>query len=183
MLKKTFIIPLLLLVSIHLISCNFIYNYLNTQNIITNEKKVTIKRNTNNYYAKVEIKKINLLKEMYPKNDSRNQVDKNITILKESELPNVPNSILILAAHSGTGEHAYFNEIKNLELKDQIIIYYENYKYYYEVDNKYEELKNGKIHIKKNNNQNQIILTTCSTNDNTKQLIITGILTTKERET
>ena len=151
-----------------------------------NNRSIHITNNINlknNYYAKVEIPKITLKKELFPKESAKNNVDQNITILKESELPNIENSILILAAHSGTGEHAYFNDLYKLKKHDEIIIYYKNYKYFYEIDNIYEEIKSGKIHITKMKNQNQIILTTCSISNNNKQLVISGYLKNKERET
>ena len=61
--------------------------------------------------GKIIIKKINLEKNLYEINSPQNTVEKNVTILKESTPPIEKESIMILAAHSGTGDIAYFNSL------------------------------------------------------------------------
>ena len=94
--------------------------------------------------------------------------------MKESNYPDISNGILILAAHSGTGKIAYFEELDNLELKDNIIIRYKNKKYIYQITKIWEQKKNGYIKIKKENKK-QLILTTCSPKKKNTQLIINCI--------
>ena len=84
------------------------------------------------------------------------------------------NGILILAAHSGIGNIAYFEKLDNLELKDHIIVIYKNKKYIYQITKIWEQKKNGYIKIKKENKK-QLILTTCSPNKKNTQLIINCI--------
>ena len=121
--------------------------------------------------SKIIIKKLNIKNNLYKKNSIHNNVDKNITILNDSIEPNKDNSILFIAAHSGTGKLAYFKNLDKLEINDEIIIIYDNKKYSYEVKEIWEEEKNGYIHVKKNEKK-QLILTTCSPTKNNKQLII-----------
>ena len=111
------------------------------------------------------INKINLKQDLYKIESKKNNIEENVTIMKESNYPNISNGILILAAHSGTGKIAYFEKLDNLELKDNVIIIYNNKKYIYQITKIWEQKKNGYIKIKKENKK-QLILTTCSPKKN-----------------
>lgn len=89
-------------------------------------------------------------------------------------MPDQKNSIVFLAAHSGTGKIAYFEELSQLTIGDTINLEYKNQKYEYKVNKIWEENKNGYIHINKENS-NQLILTTCSPTKTNKQLVINSI--------
>ncbi len=174
--KHSIIISILLLCS-YLLFCNTIYQSVTKKEAIN----PPVKEEQQDYYAYLEIPKLNLKQELFPKEDTRNQVDENVTILEPSELPDQEHSILILAAHSGTGAHAYFNQLDQLDIDDRIIVTYKQKAYQYQITKIYEERKTGTIHIPKEENQNQIILTTCSPINNNKQLIINGILIQKDK--
>lgn len=88
-------------------------------------------------------------------------------------MPEEDNSIIFLAAHSGTGPKAYFDDLDQLEINDPIELIYQNKTLLYYVTDIWEEDKNGYIHINKTNN-NQLILTTCSPTNSKKQLIISS---------
>ena len=77
---------------------------------------------TNNQplFGILEIPKINLKQPIYPKDDPKNQVDKNITLLEEDVTQNVPNPVIILASHSGNGPYAYFKNLTSLKEGDAI---------------------------------------------------------------
>lgn len=124
--------------------------------------------------GKIIIKKINLEKNLYEINSPQNTVEKNVTILKESTPPIEKESIMILAAHSGTGDIAYFNSLDKLELDDLITLIYKNKKYTYAVKNIWEEPKTGYINFNKEKDK-QLILTTCSPTNRKKQLVINCI--------
>ena len=120
------------------------------------------------------INKINLKQDLYKIESKKNNIEENVTIMKESNYPNISNGILILAAHSGTGKIAYFEKLDNLELKDNVIIIYNNKKYIYQITKIWEQKKNDYIKIKKENKK-QLILTTCSPKKKYTQLIINCI--------
>ena len=120
------------------------------------------------------INKINLKQDLYKIESKKNNIEENVTIIKESNYPDIANGILILAAHSGTGKIAYFEELDNLELKNYITIIYKNKKYIYQITKIWEQEKNGYIKIKKENKK-QLILTTCSPKKKNTQLIINCI--------
>ena len=128
----------------------------------------------NEKIGKLIINKINLKQNLYKIESKKNNIEENVAIMKESNYPNISNGILILAAHSGTGKIAYFEELDNLELKDNIIIIYKNKKYIYQITKIWEQKKNGYIKIKKENKK-QLILTTCSPKKKNTQLIINCI--------
>lgn len=133
-----------------------------------------IKKIDNEQIGQLIINKINLKQNLYKIESKKNNIEQNITIIKESNYPNVKNGILILAAHSGIGSIAYFEKLDNLELKDHIIVIYKNKKYIYQITKIWEQKKNGYIKIKKENKK-QLILTTCSPNKKNTQLIINCI--------
>ena len=107
-------------------------------------------------------------KPIYKINSKENNVNKNITILKESN-----KDIIFLAAHSGYGSIAYFNNLDKLKINSKVNINYNNTNYTYKVINSYEVDK-GNITVHKRN-EKQLILTTCGKKDNT-QLIVETIL-------
>ena len=129
-----------------------------------------------NYVGVLEIPKINLRKGFTSIDDKNNDVNKNIEVLKESDMPNVVGGNLIVAGHSGTGRIAYFNNINKLTNKDVINIYYNNKKYIYEVVYKYEIDKKGIMNIKKDKNKTTLTLITCSTSNEKKQIVIISYL-------
>ena len=173
MLRKSLVSIILL--TIYLGSCLLIYtNETNTKKIST----TSIKRNTNtNYISNVSkdenndiigtltIDKINLSKIIYNINSPNNNVDKNVTILNDDI------NLIVLAAHSGPGYIAFFNDLDKLELNDIVNLTYNDNELIYKVTNIEEQVKDGTIEINKTNKQ-RLILTTCSKKDKNKQLVI-----------
>ena len=124
--------------------------------------------------ATLTIKRIKLKEDLYNLDSPNNSIERHVTILKESTFPDQNNSILILAAHSGNGKIAYFEELDNLKINDTIKLVYKDKTYLYYVKDIWEEKKDGYININKENS-NQLILTTCSPNKKGYQLIINCI--------
>lgn len=137
---------------------------------ISNTKEIS----TNKVFGKIIIKKINLKEELFPIESSENTIEKHVSILKKSIYPENNNSLMIIAAHSGIGKIAYFQELDKLELNDEIILIIKNKKYIYIVKDIWEEKKTGYININKENKK-QLILTTCSPNKEGYQFVINCI--------
>lgn len=133
------------------------------------ETKLEI-RYKNSYIAILEIPKINLKKGLFSLNNPNNNINHAIQILETSNMPD-QNGNLILAGHSGIGEHAYFNRLHELYQDDIISIYYKNKKYDYQIYHKYEILKTGYMKIPKIQNQKILTIITCRFRTN-KQLIL-----------
>ncbi len=119
----------------------------------------------NNYYGYLIIPSLNITYGFYDIHNEFNNVDKNVTLINS----NIENTY-VLAAHSGMGNLAYFNDLKYLRKKDKIYLKFENKTLEYEVVNIRSNIKNGKIRIK--NKENQLILTTCDQIKKGNQLII-----------
>ena len=79
--------------------------------------------------------------------------------------------MIIIAAHSGTGHLAYFQNLNKLNINDKISLTYNNKEYNYTIKDIWNEKKTGTIKIPKENT-NQLVLTTCSPNKKNYQLII-----------
>lgn len=123
-----------------------------------------------NYIASIEIPKINLKSGLVDKNSKYNDVNSNIQILKDSQMPEEENGNLILAAHSGDSPVAYFKNINKLVNGDSVYIIYNCNKYEYRVNNSYTVKKMGKLSIIRDKNKKTLTLITCIGDD--KQLVI-----------
>ena len=188
MLKKFFIFSFYVAIFIFFI-CSFYHvdgkvittnykSFVTPINKINNEINSVTK---SDILAHVKIPKINVDEDIYKVSSSSNNVNKHVTILKESILPNDDkNSIIFLAAHSGSGSLAYFKNLDKLQNSDNVIFTYNNVIYTYQVVDIFEEEKDGDIEISKSNSE-QLILTTCSPHSDDKQLIVDTILINEKR--
>ena len=152
MVKRLYILLLLILIPISIVKTS------------TNTKP-----HTSNTYGTIIINKINLKEELFPIGSDENTIERHVSILKESN-----ENLMIIAAHSGIGPIAYFQELDKLELNDEIILIIENKKTIYKVKEIWEEKKNGYINFNKEKSK-QLILTTCSPNKEGYQLVINCI--------
>lgn len=140
------------------------------------EEKETV---TYNYIAVLDIPKINLKRGLFPINDKNNNVDKNVEILKNSDMPNVTNGTLALAGHSGNSRIAYFHKLYKLKENDQVYIYYQNIKYIYQVSKIERQDKDGTISFTKTKDTTELILTTCDQQNKGKQIVVVAKLVDK----
>ena len=124
------------------------------------------------YIAVLEIPKINLRKGIVDINSKYNDINYNVEIINSSQMPDMPNSNIIIAAHSGNTNISFFRYLYKISKGDIAIIYYQNVKYTYEVNTIENEDKNGWVTIRKSNNKNTLTLTTCNQEDKTKQIVI-----------
>ncbi len=143
---------------------------------IKKENKVKkVNKNINKeYLAIIKIPKINLTRHLYEKGSYMNNVDRNIEILKDSDMPDVDKGNFILAAHNGLSLVSYFKNLDKLDIGDCVNIYYNNKNYQYRISKKYDVLKTGKVEIKKDKSKTSITLITCKEED--KQLVVIGYL-------
>ena len=168
-------LSIIIVLILYLIICNRIYMINIKTNNVTIDKKVLINKPIEQPIGKLIIEKININNNLYPINSKHNNIEENITILKDSITPDKENSIVFIAAHSGDGKIAYFNKLDKIKINDKIILLYKNKKYIYTVINIWEKEKDGYIEVNKTK-ENQLILTTCSPNKENMQLIINSIL-------
>lgn len=127
-----------------------------------------------NYLGMIEIPKIDLRKYLYDVDSYQNNVNRNIEILKDSNMPNVLNGNLILAAHNGNTSVGYFRNLNKLNLGDEVHIKYEGANYTYKIAKVYDVLKTGNVAIKRDKGKTTITLITCLGND--RQLVVIGYL-------
>lgn len=121
----------------------------------------------------IEIPKINLIQEFYPNDEEKNDVDKNIEVIETSKMPNAKQGNLILAAHSGSSDIAYFKNLDQLNLNDIVYIHYKNNKYRYVISDIYDVEKTGYVSIKRDKTKQTLTLITCKKNTN-KQTVYFG---------
>ena len=175
MLRKSLVSLLVLILYIG--SCYIIYSSesINEKKInTTNISSTTNTGNKINYInnskkeipiATLHIDKINLTKDIYDINSTHNNVEENVTILNDDK------DLIVLAAHSGPGSIAYFDDLDKLVLNDKVVLTKDNKKTNYKVIKIEEQPKDGTIEINKTNKE-RLILTTCSKKDKGKQLVI-----------
>ena len=122
------------------------------------------------YLGVLEIKKIDLIRGFYNKNSRLNNVNRNIQLLNDSDMPDIENGNLILAAHCGSSSVSFFRNIPKLNIGDQATIYYEGKTYNYKLVKNYEINKTGTASIIRNKSKNTLTLITCKHNTK-KQLV------------
>lgn len=139
---------------------------------IKEQPKQEEKKTSNyNYIGVLEIPKINIKRGFLNIKDKENNVNKNLQVIKSSDMPNVKNGNLIIAAHSGNSYISYFKNLHKLSNDDVAYVYFNNIKYTYKVAGKYDAEKNGKVTIHRDNKKNTLTLITCSQTDKTKQIV------------
>ena len=131
---------------------------------VTNDEKLGV----------IEIPKISLKRYLYKIEVDQNDVDKNIEVLKSSDMPDVKDGNLILAGHNGNTSVGHFRNLHKLSLGDDIIVNYKGKSYNYEVSKIYDVIKTGTVAIKRDKNKNTITLITCLGSD--RQLVVIGYL-------
>ena len=137
---------------------------------VQEEKKETTTPNIN-YIAVIKIPKIGLEKGLASKGSYWNNVNRNIEILSESDMPDVENGNVILAGHSGNSGVSYFRKLNKLQNDDTVSIVYNGKEYKYKMVNSYEIEKNGYAHIVRNAEKSTLTLITCKHNTN-KQIVV-----------
>ncbi len=147
----------------------------------TAEENESPKTPTKSYYfGYLQIPKINLNQGLVPLNSKNNNVNKNIQTIYPSDMPDVENGNLILAAHSGTSRISYFKNLYKLSTNDKFYILYNSQKYTYNIVNIYTVPKNGQVEIKRDLSKTVATLITCTKNDDTTQTVYIGELIEKE---
>ena len=147
---------------------------IDNENIINNEE-------VNNYLGVISIPKINLEQGFYDIDNPLNNVDKNIELISNSNMPDVENGTLILAAHSGNDRVSYFNKLYKLNIDDEIEIIYNKSKYLYKLIDIYEVEKTGSITLHNINNITSLVLVTCSNfNDDLQVVYISRLVNVSE---
>lgn len=180
MLKK--VIKLLVVIVICFSSLDKdIDNYIDNNINLDNSNVVDSTKGNDKYLGILEIKSIKLKRGFYDINSKLNDVDKNIEVIESSLMPNIKNSNLILASHSGNSDISYFKNLDKLKLGDIASVYYHKNKYDYKLVNYYEVIKSGKVQIIKNNDVNNLTLITCKKNSDKQIVYIFELIRIEER--
>lgn len=186
---------LLIILGIGVIGGKYLYNYFQTRNeeqlidtFFEEQKEITedttpevpeekeiseTPKLTNtkiNYFAVIKIPKIGLEKGLASKGSYYNNVNRNILVLNESDMPDKEKGNVVLAGHSGSGRTAYFKNLHKLERDDEVSIFYNGSEYKYKVVNQYDIEKTGTANIVRNAEKSTLTLITCRHNTN-KQII------------
>ena len=141
------------------------------EEVAEQEEKKETTTPTINYIAVIKIPKIGLEKGLASKGSYWNNVNRNIEILSESDMPDVENGNVILAGHSGNSGVSYFRKLNKLQNDDTVSIVYNGKEYKYKMVNSYEIEKNGYAHIVRNAEKSTLTLITCKHNTD-KQIVV-----------
>jgi len=141
------------------------------EEVVEQEEKKETTTPDINYIAVIKIPKIGLEKGLASKGSYWNNVNRNIEILSESDMPDVENGNVILAGHSGNSGVSYFRKLNKLQNDDIVSVVYNGKEYKYKMVNSYEIEKNGYAHIVRNAEKSTLTLITCKHNTN-KQIVV-----------
>lgn len=104
-------------------------------------------------------------------NSKYNSVNYNVMLIKGSDMPNVKNGNLILAAHRGNSSVSFFDKLYKLNKGAKAYVTYKNKEYTYKLVESYEEDKDGKLTIRRDGNKNVLTLITCTRKNKKTQTI------------
>lgn len=141
------------------------------EEVAEQEEKKETTTPTINYIAVIKIPKIGLEKGLASKGSYWNNVNRNIEILSESDMPDIDKGNVILASHSGNSSISYFRKLNKLQNDDIVSIVYNGKEYKYKMVNSYEIEKNGYAHIVRNAEKSTLTLITCKHNTD-KQIVV-----------
>ena len=131
------------------------------------------------YIAVLEIPSISLKRGLVSMTNPYNDIKYNIAILGGT-MPDISKTNLILASHNGSSNVSFFKDLESLSLNEKIYLYYNGYKYIYELSNIYTVNKTGEVNISRDINHTTLTLITCKNNSDTEQLVFIAYLMDKE---
>ena len=123
------------------------------------------------YYGVIEIPRIELKRGFYNTDSKYNTIEKNVTMVQGSTMPDVDKGNLILMAHSGDSYISFFAYLYVLREGDNVFITYNGVKYQYRIVNIYYVEKNGMVLITRNLDKTCLTLITCTKDDDTSQTV------------
>ena len=135
------------------------------------QKEEELGKVTNEYIGYLTIPKINLKKGFLDMRSKLNNIEQNITVIEGSSYPDKEKGNLIIAAHSGSGWKAFFNDLYKLSTGDKAEISYKGKKYTYKIVNIYKQQKTGTIAIYRNYDKTTLTLITCTNFDKATQTV------------
>ena len=149
----------------------------NTADVLSGEPIQDNKKNnyTINYTAVLEIPSISLKRGVVDSTKNFKSINYAISVDKNSNYPN-ENGNFILYAHSGNSNIAFFKNLINVNIKDDVYIFYNGIKYHYIVFDKYDIPKTGKAKILNTNTERYITLITCNQKRKGYQIVLVGKL-------
>jgi len=132
------------------------------------------------YVAVLKIPKIKLEKGLFAKTSKYNSIEYNIMIHEASSNPEEKKGNVILVAHSGTADIAFFRNLYKLKKGDVAEIYYHGNRYTYKIVKTYDVEKTGSVEIDRNYNKESLTMITCRHGTN-KQIVLISELVSVTR--
>ena len=108
------------------------------------EKKIDYTK----YLGVLEIPKIGLKRGFYGFDSRYNNIERNVTLVGGSTMPDVVNGNLILMAHSGSAYVSFFAYLYRLNVGDMAYVTYNGIKYKYQIVNIYN-IQKGELAYEK----------------------------------
>ena len=155
------------------------YPTIEEQPVEIEEPKKEEKQVELDYQAILEIPSINLKRGLVESTKGFKSINYAISIDNSSNYPNTSGNF-ILYAHSGNASYSYFRNLGNVNINDDIYVYYQEIKYFYKVYKIYEIDKTGTMDIIRPADEKIITLLTCK-NGTEKQIVVLGKQIDSER--
>ena len=143
----------------------------NNEVIQESKEKVYKPIDYSKYTGVLEIPTIGLKRGFYNVDNKYNNIKYNVTVINGSDMPDVTNGNLILAAHSGDAYISYFAYLYKLNIGDEAYITYDGITYKYQIVNIYNVPKTGAVTINRNYYKTTLTLITCTKDDLTQQTV------------
>ena len=137
------------------------------QQPVVNPKPVDFSK----YYGVIEIPRIELKRGFYNTDSPYNTIEKNVTMVQGSTMPDVDKGNLILMAHSGNTYLGFFAYLYQLQIGNDAYITYNRKDYHYKLVNIYNVPKDGRVKIVRDYSKTTLTLITCTKDDLSSQTV------------
>lgn len=124
-----------------------------------------------NYIGYLEVPDVKIKRGFLALDSKYNSVKYNVMLIEGSDMPDVKNGNLILAAHQGSSSVSFFHNLHQLNMGAEASVTYNRKKYTYKLKYVYTVPKVGKVTISRNGDINTLTLITCTKDDNTTQTV------------
>lgn len=124
-----------------------------------------------NYIGYLEVPDVKIKRGFVALDSKYNSVGYNVMLIEGSEMPDVKNGNLILAAHRGNSSVSFFDKLYKLKTGAEANVTYNGKVYTYKLKYTYTVPKVGKITISRNGDVNTLTLITCTRNDKKTQTV------------
>lgn len=147
----------------------------NPKEPVIEDEPIEMEKQTNslNYVAILEIPVINLKTGMVWATPNFQSINYAVSIDKNSQPPSTEGNFIVYS-HSGNSRIAFFKHLNQVEIGNNVYVYFNGIKYEYKIFKSYEISKTGNLNVTYPKDKRYITLVTCNPKRKGFQIVLVG---------